>query len=142
MSTQVGGSVMPIIFVESVDELRAFYVDKLGFGHLMGMLGKDGKLDFCTVTLGGARIMLSRPQGKLDGAAPGSAPRPVEIYLEVADVDTYHDEVAGKGVKIAAPLTTEWWGDRTFKVADPYGYHIWFYQTVAEPKPPQGAKIV
>jgi hypothetical protein len=32
--------------------------------------------------------------------------------------------------------------DRTFKIQDPYGYQLWFYQTVAEPKPPQGAKIV
>lgn len=39
-------------------------------------------------------------------------------------------------------LTTQWWGNRTFKVMDPYGYELWFYQTVGEPKPPQGAKIV
>jgi len=31
---------------------------------------------------------------------------------------------------------------KTFKVMDPYGYEIWFYQTVGEPKPPAGAKIV
>jgi len=39
-------------------------------------------------------------------------------------------------------LATQWWGDRTFKVMDPYGYELWFYQTVGTPKPPQGAKIV
>jgi hypothetical protein len=27
-------------------------------------------------------------------------------------------------------------------VMDPYGYQIWFYQTVGEPKPPQGTKVV
>ena len=36
----------------------------------------------------------------------------------------------------------QWWGDRTFKALDPNGYEIWFYTNVAEPKPPQGAKIV
>jgi hypothetical protein len=25
---------------------------------------------------------------------------------------------------------------------DPCGYQIWFYQTTAEPKPPEGMKIV
>jgi nitrate reductase NapE component len=25
---------------------------------------------------------------------------------------------------------------------DPYGYEVWFYQTVSEPKPPPGTKIV
>jgi hypothetical protein len=28
------------------------------------------------------------------------------------------------------------------KETRPYGYQLWFYQQVAEPKPPQGAKIV
>jgi len=45
-------------------------------------------------------------------------------------------------VKITDPITTQWWGDRTFKVIDPNGYEVWFYQTVGEPKPPQGVKIV
>lgn len=27
-------------------------------------------------------------------------------------------------------------------VLDPFGYQIWFYQTVSEPKPPRGAKVV
>src|SRR3954469_7384524 len=76
-------TVMPIITVDSVDDARAFYVDKLGFGHMMGMLGKDGQLDFCTVTLGGARIMLNRPQdeGQSAGQTVGrtTEKRPVEI---------------------------------------------------------------
>ena len=45
-------------------------------------------------------------------------------------------------MKITDPLTKQWWGDKTFKVMGPYGYELWFYQTVGEPKPPQGAKIV
>jgi len=57
-------------------------------------------------------------------------------------VEVFHDQVKKAGVKIIDPLTLQWWGDRTFKVMDPLGYQIWFYQTVGEIKPPQGAKIV
>ena len=32
--------LMAMIYVDSVEEARAFYVDKLGFHHMMGMLGK------------------------------------------------------------------------------------------------------
>ena len=46
------------------------------------------------------------------------------------------------GVAISDPLTLQWWGDRTFKVRDPNGYVLWFYTNVAEPKPPQGMKVV
>ena len=134
--------LMPMISVESVDQVRAFYVEKLGFSHMMGMLGKDGQLDFCTVTLGGAKVMLTRTQERMEGTSAASSKRPVEIYFEVADVNGYHNQVKKNGVKITDPLTDQWWGDRTFKVMDPVGYQIWFYQTVGEIKPPPGAKIV
>ncbi len=143
MSKASGNAVMPIIAVASVDEIRSFYVDTLGFDHMMGVVGKDGQLDFCTVVLGGARIMFSRRLGKESGAKSAQAKQPVEIYLGVADVQSYYDELKQKKqVKITDPLTTQWWGDRTFKIMDPYGYEVWFYQTVGEPKPPQGVKIV
>lgn len=134
--------LMPMIYVESVDQARSFYVDRLGFQHVMGMLGKDGQLDFCTVMLGGARVMLMRPGQRMEGTEPTRSPKPVELYLEVADVDEYQQQVKTSGIEITDPLTDQWWGDRTFKVSDPYGYRIWFYQTVAEPIPPKGAKLV
>jgi PhnB protein len=134
--------LMPMISVDSVDLARAFYVDRLGFGHMMGMLGKDGQLDFCTVTLGGAKVMLMRPQNPTPGTNATSSKRPVEIYLEVSDVDSYHKQLTDKGIKVTSPLTDQWWGDRTFTVMDPFGYQIWFYQTVGEPVPPKGAKLV
>jgi PhnB protein len=134
--------VMPMITVDSVDQARAFYVDQLGFGHMMGMLGKDGHLDFCTVTLGGAKVMLMRPRQPTQGTSATSSKRPVEIYLEVSDVDTYYKQLASKGIEITSSLTDQWWGDRTFTVMDPFGYQIWFYQTFGEPIPPKGAKLV
>jgi uncharacterized glyoxalase superfamily protein PhnB len=108
-----------------------------------GVLANDnGQLDFCTVTLGGAKVMLMWPQERTEGTSATSSKRPVEIYLEVSDVDAYHDQLKKKGIKVPSPLTDQWWGDRTFTVMDPFGYQIWFYQTVGEPKPPKGAKII
>lgn len=139
MSRPAPKTVMPIITVESVDAIRSFYVDTMGFAHVMGVVGKDGQFDFCTVVKDGARIMFAR--------APTGPPRPaekqpVELYVEVADVEEYHDAIRKKNVTFTEGLTTQWWGDRTFKVMDPCGYEVWFYQSVSEPRPPEGAKIV
>ncbi|HEX9493937.1 MAG TPA: glyoxalase superfamily protein [Thermoanaerobaculia bacterium] len=133
-------NIMPIISVASVDELRNFYVDTLGFQHVMGVIGKDGQLDFVTLVRDGARLMFTRTRGTEEKRTNGA--RPVEMYVEVEDVDRFHDEVKKKKVRIADPLTTQWWGDRTFKILDPAGYVLWFFETVGEPKPPQGTKIV
>lgn len=69
----------------------------------------------------GARIMFSRGsgQGEKKGA---TAKQPVEIYLQVAGVESYHDELKKRKARITDALTTQWWGDRTFKVLDPAGY--------------------
>src|SRR5215471_9197545 len=131
--------LMAMIYVDSVEDARSFYVDKLGFTHMMGMLGKDGLLDFCTVSRSGARIMLMRPSEGMKGT---TAKRPVELYLEVADVELYHEQLKKQKIKPATPLTEQWWGDRTFTVLNPFGYQIWFYQSVAEPKLPSGAKVI
>ncbi len=143
MSTPASKRVMPIIAVESVDAIRSFYVETLGFDHLRGVIGKDGQFDVCTVAKDGARIMFARAPDKSPSTRPAVAKQPVGIYLEVADVETYFGQISeNKGVKVTDPLTTQWWGDRTFKVMDPSGYEVWFYQTVGEPKPPQGARVV
>jgi uncharacterized glyoxalase superfamily protein PhnB len=142
MAQQASKVLIPIIAVDSVDRVRSFYVDELGFAHQMGVVGKDGQFDFCTVIMDGARIMFTRAPAA-GGSAPASGGKqPVEIYLEVADVQAYHGTLKEKHVTITEGLTLQWWGDRTFKVRDPAGYEIWFYQTVSEPKPPAGSKIV
>ncbi|XSC44387.1 VOC family protein [Bradyrhizobium sp. RDT10] len=137
MKKATSKAIMPIIAVESVDRARNFYVEKLGFDHVMGVVGKDGEFDFVTVVKDGARIMFARAQGPLTDRAK----QPVEIYLEVGDVEAYFRHLQKKGVKVTEPLTMQWWGDSTFKVMDPCGYEIWFYQTTGEPKPPEGMKI-
>lgn len=131
-------AIMPIITVLSVDKERNFYVEKLGFDHVMGVVGKDGEFDFVTVVKDGARIMFARASAPMADRTE----RPVEIYLEVGDVEAYVRQLEKAGVTITEPLTSQWWGDSTFKVMDPCGYVIWFYQTTGELKPPDGMKIV
>ncbi len=135
-------SVVPSFWVENLEPLRDFYLQKLGFGHMMGVVGKDGKLDFAIVTLDGVMVMMGRPLQATESArqkADGS--RPVDVYVYVKDVDAYHEQVKGK-LKLDTPLQTQWWGDRNFSLKDPYGYTLWFCQTVAELQPPPGVTVI
>lgn len=133
---------MPMIAVPSVDEIRDFYVDTLGFSHQMAVVGKDGQLDFCNLTLGETSLMFTRPDPEQEAAAAAGGRPAVELYLYVDDVDDYHRTLADRGVKAAEPLTDQWWGDRTFVVTDPNGYRLWFVTKVGEAVPPPGMKIV
>ena len=134
--------VIPNFYVEEVEPLRAFYIDMLGFTPTMGVVGKDGKLDFTIVDMKGINIMIGRPQNPSMKGTKRDAERPIEIYCYVDDVDGYHDHLVKKRVPIAQPIATEWWGDRLFSVKDPYGYTIFFCQTVGEVNPPAGMTLV
>lgn len=127
--------IMPMIAVTSVDAVRDFYVDKMGFVHTMGILGKDGQLDFCTVARHGGKIMFTRSTDPLP-AVPA-----VQIYFQVEGVDGYHAALSAAGVPCTAPETM-WWGDRVFIATDVNGYKLWFYESVAEPAIPEGMKVV
>lgn len=135
--------VIPSFWVEDVETLREFYLEKLGFGHMMGIVGKDGKFDFGIVRRNGIMVMMGRPQSPGGGASRGqSGARPLDIYFYVPNVDAFHDEVRSRGVAVTEALATQWWGDRTFAVKDPYGYSLWFCQTVGAPEPPPGVTMV
>lgn len=142
MSNEAARNVMPIVTVDSVDDARRFYHDECGFTRVMGVKGQDGKLDMATLALDGARLMFTRPRTSINGTYPSGAKRPVDIYLEVANVETYYAILTTRHVKISDPLTLQWWGDKTFKVTDPFGYEVWFYQTFAKPQPPLGVTLV
>jgi uncharacterized glyoxalase superfamily protein PhnB len=129
-------AVMPLRYVESVDRVRAFYLEQLGFESFMGVVGGDGELDFAIVQRDGAMLMLSRPE------AEGVTRGPLSIYVEVADVDAYHAELAARGVVVAKALQTQWWGDRSFAVVDAAGDLLWFWQTVGAISPPPGVKLI
>jgi uncharacterized glyoxalase superfamily protein PhnB len=143
-------AVVPNLLVDAIEPVRDFYLEKLGFQHMMGMVGRDGRLDFCIVMREGAMIMLTRPLERIEGSAPGyPTPRPVEIYFPASDVGRYHDQVRAAGVPISDPLTTQWWGDRNFAVRDPHGYRLWFYENVEDfeslvraGKVPEGVKLI
>lgn len=46
------------------------------------------------------------------------------MTIEVEDVDSVHERLVKRGVKIAIPLRDEPWGDRHFAIVDPNGIGI------------------
>ena len=51
------------------------------------------------------------------------------MFIEISDIDTYHDEIKDR-VKIVLPIVTQWYGMREFAIEDPDGYVITFAEPV------------
>jgi len=55
----------------------------------------------------GARVMLQRPQQRVEGTSATTSRRAVELYIEVDNVNEYHDQVKKRRVQISDPLTDQ-----------------------------------
>jgi len=119
----------------------AFYTDVLGF-ELNNVWPTEGEPQWASVHLNGQTVMVGSMmeipegtpgreffQGIYDdhAKAPGGG---VLLYVQVDDVDGYHDEIIDNGGEPACEPKDEFYGLRNFFIADPDGYRLAFYQPI------------
>lgn len=119
--------VFPVLAVEDIQTSLKFYTEELAFDTAFVLPGPDGSPIYANVTHGsGVNILLSLQPGVADKG------RGVVFMLympEGKQIDAYYEEVQGRGVTIETPIADQYWGDRTFAVLDPDGFHLIFAQT-------------
>ncbi len=117
---------------EDVERMLKHYVGVLSF-ELVYRQPPDPPADFCILELGDAKIMIAQPpdleatgdrnDGRLlEAVVPRiGGPGPISVYVEVEDVDDYHDRVTAAGAEVIEPIWDAPWGLRQFSVVDPDG---------------------
>lgn len=100
----------------AMDEMKRFYVDKLGFPDYR----LDPAVDYLYVRTGPSSSLGFMPPmpGPPEQWRP---PREPAIYMFVADVDRAHRELVGKGVTFEQEPTDMPWGHRLAILRDPEG---------------------
>jgi predicted enzyme related to lactoylglutathione lyase len=96
-----------------------FYDDVLGLSRYREY-GAGGEVSGVVWFLGGG--FLEATAHGAGGATAGGAP--VQLWLQVADVDAEHERLAAGGASVVAPPADMAWGLREMWVADPDGLHI------------------
>ena len=84
------------------------------------------------LAIGNSRVMLAEewPEGgRFSAETLGSSP--VGLVVEVADVDAALERAVAAGMKVARPVTDQFYGHRDVLLADPFGY-VWNVFTVKE----------
>jgi PhnB protein len=125
-------SISPVLTVRDVDASIAFYHEVLGFPESNAVRMPDGKAVHGMARRGSVMVQFS-PEGPADASA-NTRGTGVVLYIRVGDedIDRYWETVIGAGAKVLEPIDTKFWGDRTFIVADPDGYHLMFAQQVRD----------
>lgn len=128
----------------------AFYRDRLGF-ELKECFPDERAPLWANLLLDGQSIMLgaARPAAELEKLCSGNPlagkfwgaradefakhvhGAGVNLFVMVPDIDAYAAKIAAKGVVIALPPTTQFYGLRDSVVVDPDGFTLTFYTPVA-----------
>lgn len=103
-----------VIPVSDVDRAKAFYTERVGF-HADHDYQVNESLRFVQLTPPGSACSIAFGEGLTD-AVPGSV---AGLQVVVADIETAHAELAGRGVKVSE-IEHMAWGSFVF-FSDPDG---------------------
>jgi PhnB protein len=133
-------SVTPYLSIKGAAEAIAFYKKAFGAEEVFRMPMPDGKVGHAELMIGNSRIMVAdefpemsdavcRSPKTLGGTAIG-----LNVYLP--DVDARFKSAIEAGGKVRREVQTQFYGDRSGTLEDPYG-HIWTLSTHVEDVSPE-----
>ena len=113
-------TITPYLSVKTGAKALDFY--KKAFGATAEKrMEKDGKIMHAQFKIGDSVMMLSDmfcEQEKEKQAGSSSA----SFYVYVQDVDAVVDQAVKAGARVKHPVATQFYGDRTGQVEDPFGF--------------------
>ena len=108
--------VVPALRTLDYERSRRFYVDALGFEIDWEWRPEPGLPVFAQISKAGLSLYLSEHAG--DGE-PG-----IVVYLYVADVDAWHEEVLDAELAVDSEPENQPWGNREMRLSDPDGNRL------------------
>ena len=125
-------AVTPYLTIKGASGAIEFYKKAFGAVETMRLAEPDVKIVHAEIMIGGAPIMLSDEYPDMDVLGPQSrGGSTVGIHLYVQDVDQTFARAVAEGAKVINAVKDEFYGDRTGKLADPFG-HVWYISTHKE----------
>jgi PhnB protein len=130
-------SVTPYLCVREAARALAFYRQAFGAREIMRLADASGRIAHAEMIIGNAPIMLADEFPDMDVRSPQAfGGSPVTIHLYVDDVDALADQAVAAGATVLMPVEDRFYGDRSGKLADPFG-HVWMIATHKEDVPPE-----
>jgi PhnB protein len=99
-----------------------FYKEAFGAREIMRFVA-HGEIAQAEIAIGNSVIMLGEESPEYGYPGPETlGGSPVSIHLYVEDVDAFVNHAVAAGAKLIAPVQDQFYGDRSGRVADPFGY--------------------
>lgn len=130
-------SVMPYLHVKGCDKAIKFYVKAFGAREKYRLMMPGRKIGHAELRIGDSTILLSEEFPEIGAVGPktlgGNA---VALTLYVKDVDKTVALAKRAKATVLQPPIDQFYGDRSARIADPFG-HVWSIQTRLESVTPR-----
>lgn len=133
-------SVIPYLIVNNGAQAIEFYKKVFGAKELMRMPQPNGKVGHAELKIGDTIVMMADECEESKARSPEKfGGSPVIIHLYIKDVDSVVNRAVAAGARLARPVETMFYGDRSGVIVDPHG-HIWNISTHVEDVTPAQIK--
>ncbi len=130
-------AVLPHMCVRDIAEAIAFYQHVFGATEIERLVVPGGRTVHAEIKIGDSPISLSEEDPNNHNHSPLSlGGSTVAINLYVEDVDATFDRAIAAGSKVLFPVGNQFYGDRSGRLADPFG-HMWMIATHQEDVSPE-----
>jgi len=100
-----------------------FYKEAFGASEKFRLVEPSGRIGHAELAFGQAIVMLSDEFPEYDCYAPDASDRgSLTIHLHVDDADAAIEQAVSAGARLVRPPQDEFYGERSGKVRDPFGY--------------------
>jgi len=119
------------LVVRDAPRALEFYARAFGAKELMRLADPSGHIAHAEIEIGDTRIAIADevPQHNLSPQSLGGSSAIMQLYVE--DVDAFAERAVAAGAKVVIPISNWFYGDRTGRLADPFG-HLWIVATHVE----------
>ena len=121
------GQVTPYLYYKDAAAALEFLTSAFGFTEKVRMPDDSGGVAHAEVAYGDGVVMFGTPREDYKNPKElGGATQLVYVYVD--DVDAHFEHAKAAGAKVIREPEDQFYGDRTYAVADPEG-HEWSFAT-------------
>lgn len=133
-------NITPYLIIDGAMQAIEYYKKVFNAKAKFCMPKEDGKVGHAELQIGDSKFMLADEYPEMGAKSPkaygGSAQ---SIYLYMKDVDAVVKKAVDAGAKLLRPVQTQFYGDRSGGIMDPFG-HVWYIATHVEDVTPSQIK--
>ena len=121
-------AVIPALAFKGADAAIKWYVNVFGAKERMRLDNPDKTIAHAELTIGDSVIMLSEENPQFNQSPKTLNGNSIILCVYVPDVDATIQKATEKNAKVIMPAQDQFYGDRSGRIEDPFGYR-WMVAT-------------